>query len=99
MLKVMNSVAVLLPKTRGWSVGREANDRGSFSLIKSRNKLQNLLNSCEVSKNSSGLLSGRYENKLIIKNGVFWDVTPCGSCKNLRFGGTWRLLHQGDKNQ
>jgi hypothetical protein len=29
-----------------------------------------------------------------IKNGVFWVVTPCG-----RFGGTWRLLHQGDKNQ
>jgi hypothetical protein len=22
-----------------------------------------------------------------IKNGVFWDVTPCGSCKNRRFGG------------
>jgi hypothetical protein len=21
-------------------------------------------------------------------NGVFWDVTPCGSCKNRRFGGT-----------
>jgi hypothetical protein len=20
------------------------------------------------------------------KNGVFWDVTPCGSCKNRRFG-------------
>jgi hypothetical protein len=20
-------------------------------------------------------------------NGVFWDVTPCGSCKNRRFGG------------
>jgi hypothetical protein len=33
------------------------------------------------------------------KNGVFWDVTPCGSCKNRRFGGTWRLLHQGDKNR
>jgi hypothetical protein len=31
------------------------------------------------------------------KNGVFWVVTPCGSCKNRRFGGTWRLLHQGDK--
>jgi hypothetical protein len=26
------------------------------------------------------------------------DVTPRGSCKNRRFGGTWRLLHQGDKN-
>jgi hypothetical protein len=34
-----------------------------------------------------------------MKNCVFWDVTPCGSCKNLRFGGTWRLLHQGDKNR
>jgi hypothetical protein len=24
-------------------------------------------------------------------------LTPCGSSKNRRFGGTWRLLHQGDK--
>jgi hypothetical protein len=23
-----------------------------------------------------------------LKNCVFWDVTPCGSCKNRRFGGT-----------
>jgi hypothetical protein len=23
-----------------------------------------------------------------MKNGVFWDVMPCGSCKNRRFGGT-----------
>jgi hypothetical protein len=22
------------------------------------------------------------------KNAVFWDVTPCGSCRNRRFGGT-----------
>jgi hypothetical protein len=34
-----------------------------------------------------------------MKNGFFWVVTPCGSCKNRRFGGTWRLLHQGDKNR
>jgi hypothetical protein len=27
-----------------------------------------------------------------MKNGVFWDVTPCGSCKNGRFGVTWRLI-------
>jgi hypothetical protein len=32
-----------------------------------------------------------------MKNGVLWDVTPCGSCKNRRFGGTYRLLHQDDK--
>jgi hypothetical protein len=25
----------------------------------------------------------------ILNNGVFWVVTPCGSCKNRRFGGTW----------
>jgi hypothetical protein len=24
------------------------------------------------------------------KNAIFWDVTPCGSCKNRCFGGTWR---------
>jgi hypothetical protein len=23
-----------------------------------------------------------------MKIGVFWDVTPCGSCKNRRLGGT-----------
>jgi hypothetical protein len=23
-----------------------------------------------------------------VKKGVFWDVTPCGSCKNRRFGGS-----------
>jgi hypothetical protein len=34
-----------------------------------------------------------------MKNGVFWDVTPCGSCKNRRFGGTSRLLHLGDENR
>jgi hypothetical protein len=30
-----------------------------------------------------------------VKNDVFWDVTSCGSCKNRRFGGSYRLLHQG----
>jgi hypothetical protein len=24
-----------------------------------------------------------------LKNGVFWDVMSCGSCKNRRFGGTY----------
>jgi hypothetical protein len=33
-----------------------------------------------------------------MKNGVFWDVTPCGSCKNRRLGGTWRH-HHCDKNR
>jgi hypothetical protein len=25
---------------------------------------------------------------LAMKNAVFWDVAPCGSCKNQRFGET-----------
>jgi hypothetical protein len=33
-----------------------------------------------------------------VKNAVFWDVTPCGSCKNRRFIGSCRLHHHGDKN-
>jgi hypothetical protein len=34
-----------------------------------------------------------------MKNAVFWDVAPCGSCKNGPFGGTYHLHHQGDKSQ
>jgi hypothetical protein len=30
-----------------------------------------------------------------VKNAVFCDVTPYGSCKNRRFGGTYRLHYQG----
>jgi hypothetical protein len=30
---------------------------------------------------------------------VFWDVTPCGSCKNQLFGGTDSLRHMGGKIQ
>jgi hypothetical protein len=32
-------------------------------------------------------------------NAVFWDVSPCGSCKKRRFGRTCHLYHQGDKNR
>jgi hypothetical protein len=35
---------------------------------------------------------------LTTKN-VVKDVTPCGSCKNRRFGETYRLYHQGDNNR
>jgi hypothetical protein len=34
-----------------------------------------------------------------MKNAVFLDVTERGSCKNRRFGETYRLHHQADKNQ
>jgi hypothetical protein len=34
-----------------------------------------------------------------MKNAVFWDMTPCGSYKNRRFVGTYRLHHQGEENR
>jgi hypothetical protein len=34
-----------------------------------------------------------------LMNAVFWDVTPRASRKNRRFGGTYRLHHQVDKNR
>jgi hypothetical protein len=34
---------------------------------------------------------------LNLKNAVFWDVAPCRSCENRRFGGTYYLHHQGRK--
>jgi hypothetical protein len=34
-----------------------------------------------------------------MNNDIFWDVKPCGSCKNRRFGGTYRIHQTGEKNQ
>jgi hypothetical protein len=31
------------------------------------------------------------------KHAVFWDVGPCGSCKNRRIGGKYCLHHQDEK--
>jgi hypothetical protein len=30
-----------------------------------------------------------------MKKGVFWDVTPCGSCKNLKKGVFWDVTPSG----
>jgi hypothetical protein len=32
-----------------------------------------------------------------MKNAAFWDVAPCGSCENPRFGGTCHLHLQGGR--
>jgi hypothetical protein len=32
-----------------------------------------------------------------MKNAVFWNVTLCDSCKDRRFGGTYRFHYQGEK--
>jgi hypothetical protein len=35
---------------------------------------------------------GAYKTVMI---SIFWEMTPCGSYKNRRFGGSYRLHHQG----
>jgi hypothetical protein len=39
----------------------------------------------------------RFEVSTVVtmKNAIFWEMTPCGYSKNRRFGGTYRLRHQG----
>jgi hypothetical protein len=34
-----------------------------------------------------------------MKNAVFWDVMPCASRKNRRFGEQYHLHYQSDKNR
>jgi hypothetical protein len=34
---------------------------------------------------------------MTMKNAVFLDVIPRGSCENRRFGRTYRFYHQGDR--
>jgi hypothetical protein len=53
--------------------------------------------------NTPMLMKAKYERfevftAMPMKNDVFWDVTPYGSCKNRSFGGTNRFHHQGDNN-
>jgi hypothetical protein len=37
-----------------------------------------------------------FQNSKNCRHSVFWDVTPCRSCVNRRFGGTYRLNLQGN---
>jgi hypothetical protein len=61
------------------------------------------LSRVSVRKQFAGKELSRFDNKcgnifhvvrfevfttVTMKNGVFWDVTPFGFCKNRRFGGT-----------
>jgi hypothetical protein len=61
--------------------------------------MENLLKTLQFADREESYNELEIMQRNLLMNGVFWVVTPCGSCKNRRFGGTWRLLHQGDKNR
>jgi hypothetical protein len=54
-------------------------------------KLSNIQRVVSMDKNP-GL-----NNTTWARRGMFWDITPCGSSKNRRFGGTYRLHLQDNK--
>jgi hypothetical protein len=51
-------------------------------------KRQNLILKKNVKSTYTGGVRLEVFTAVTMTNGVFWDVTPCGSCKNRRFGGT-----------
>jgi hypothetical protein len=50
-------------------------------------------------KTTLALTSNKKHTSVTIKKAIFWDMTPCGCCKNRSFGGTYRLHNQGENNQ
>jgi hypothetical protein len=65
----------------------------SVALVKTNVSEERIASIIGVQNNqraSNNFSSVRFEvfTAVTMKNGVFWVVTPCGSCKNLRFGGT-----------
>jgi hypothetical protein len=72
----------------------------SYALAEAENSVsRDITNYTYILKDKMGLSTfGMYTTLASLKNAVFWDVTPCGSCKNRRFLGTYRL-HQVHKNQ
>jgi hypothetical protein len=68
---------------------------GMVSLCSSLNRTDSL-RTHQSQQNSVRMATTLWDGK---KNAVFWDELPCDSCKNRRFGETYRPLHQDEKNQ
>jgi hypothetical protein len=69
------------------------------SIVDTIGPVGRIADECPVEKDLEGSDSRvRFEvfTAVTMKNGVFWVVTPCGSCKNRRFGGTWRRNNPED---
>jgi hypothetical protein len=45
----------------------------------------------EISQRETSVVSFEASTVVSMKNAIYWDVTPCGSCKNRRFRETCSL--------
>jgi hypothetical protein len=106
---VLQAFAVELQESSDTQVARIIRDLiGYFSWLKKQlppkhesSNMNDLMEELDKGTAKLGLRYVTFEvfTAVTMKNGVFWDVTSCGSCKNRRFGGTSRLLPQGGKNR
>jgi hypothetical protein len=74
-----------------WQSTERDNGPNFFKMLPATNKMWMIMCSKKDQKENRVLVSCvRFEvfTALAMKNGVFWDVTPYGSCKNRRFEGT-----------
>jgi hypothetical protein len=58
-----------------------------FSAFQKYSRILSKMIFCRI-KSAHNVVRFEVFTAVTMKNGVFWDVTPCGSCKNRRFGGT-----------
>jgi membrane protein YdbS with pleckstrin-like domain len=63
-----------------------------FVALAIRNILMAMINVAQIFLRPNGIniyhVRFKVSTEVTTKNGVFWDVTPYGSSKNGRFGGT-----------
>jgi hypothetical protein len=78
-LQIVSQFKYLETAVTNRSLSHEENKRRLNSVYACYHSVQNFLSS-----------RVRFEAFTTVtrKNSVFWDVTPCGSCKNRRFEGT-----------
>jgi hypothetical protein len=63
-------------------------DKFIIVLYVSVNKIYSYVRDFNVITNNPSDVRLEVFTAVTMKNGVFWDVTPCGSCKNRCFEGT-----------
>jgi hypothetical protein len=84
-----------------WTEKHETEDlqklHSSPNVIGKINLWKILCMKCSNVRKKSNVRYGGF-TAVTMKNAVFWDVIPCGSCKSRRFGGMY-LHHQGDTNR
>jgi hypothetical protein len=66
----------------------DGNERSAYALSASPPWIQPQENISQEARFFRDPFCKLWRSENVLKNGVFWDVTPCGSCKNRRFGGT-----------